>query len=255
MKQFLHDIVAQAGKLTLDYRSRLGELAVERKSIHELVSEADPAVEEFLVGEIRRRFPGHAIMGEEHGEQSGADYRWLIDPIDGTTCFVHGLAFFGVSVAVEKNDELVLGAVYLPALDEFFEAQRDGGAFLNGKPIKVSQRARLDESVLATSVGCIGYGPDEDNLGAIAAVKPHILTLRNFGSAALHCCYVACGRLEGYWQPNARPYDVAAGLLIVQEANGRFSDFAGRQQNHYQQVVASNGLIHDALVDILGKSL
>jgi len=255
MKQFLHDIVAQAGKMALDYRARLGELVVERKSINELVSTADPAIETFLTTEIRRRYPGHAIFGEEHGHHSGSQYRWLIDPIDGTTCFVRGLPFFGVSVGVEKDDKLVLGAVYLPALDEFFEAQRDHGAFLNGKPINVSQHARLQESVLATSVGCIGYGPEKDNLAAITAIKPNILTLRNFGSAAMHCCYVACGRLEGYWQPSARPYDVAAGLLIVHEARGRFSDFNGRLQNHYHQVVASNGLIHDDMVDILKKTL
>jgi len=254
MKQFLKNIILEAGKMSLDFQSKLAELTVERKSTTQLVTEADHAVEKFLIGEIKKRYPEHAILGEETGEHQGQDYRWLIDPIDGTTSFIHNQPFFSVSIGVEKNSQSVLGAVYLPALSELFEAEMNHGAFCNGRKIRVSSRTRLAECLLATGLGCRGYTPQNDNLNHFLAVKSQLRGIRITGSAALHMCYVASGRLDGYWQINIQPYDAAAGKLLVTEAGGRCSDFSGNTQNFYHEFAATNGNIHHDLIKILASA-
>lgn len=253
MRQFLKDIVVEAGRMALAYRGRLGQMRVDKKSVKDLVTDADRIIEKFLRKEIGKRYPEHGILGEEEGEKAGKEYRWLIDPIDGTTSFVHGQPFFGVSIGLEKSGEPVLGAVSLPAMGELYEAQKGGGAYCNGKAIGVSQCSSLAESVMATSVGCIGQEAEIDNMNYLGAVKGHIISMRNFGSAAMHLCYVACGRLEGYWQVDIKPYDVAAGILLVTEAGGKYSDFSGGMSKFYKQVLTTNGRIHEDMIKILGS--
>ena len=251
MKQFLKDIILSAGKMALEYQSKLTDLSVKRKSTTQLVTEADQTIEEFLITEIKKRYPEHAVLGEETGQHEGRKYRWLIDPIDGTTSFIHGQPFFSVSIGLEKDNQSVLGAVYLPALSELFEAEMNQGAFCNGRKIRVSSRTHLAECLVATSLGCRGYTPQNDNLNHFLAVKSQLRGIRITGSAAMHMCYVAAGRLDGYWQINIQPYDAAAGKLLVTEAGGLCSDFSGKTKNFYREFAATNGKIHNELTKIL----
>ena len=140
MRQFLHEIITEAGHVSVNFRKKLSTLTVNRKQEKDLVTEADVAVENYLVGRIKHQFPTHAILGEESGEHQGTEYRWIIDPIDGTTSFLHGQPFYSISVAVERNGELIMGAVNAPILNELYEAEHQQGAFLNGSRIGVSQR-------------------------------------------------------------------------------------------------------------------
>ncbi|MCP4709505.1 MAG: inositol monophosphatase [Planctomycetes bacterium] len=248
MKQFLRDIIIEAGRMALDFQGRLSVLDVQRKSVRELVTEADKAVEAYLVSEILKRYPDHGILGEEQGERVGNEYRWLIDPIDGTTSFVHGQAYFGVSIGIEKAGEMVLGSVNFPAIDELYQADKGGGAYCNGKPIRVSTRDNLNDSVLATSFGCIDTTAANNNIAYFESINNEIMGIRNLGSAALHLCCVGCGQLEGYWQVNIKPWDVAAGLLIVEEAGGNCSKFSGGPSDLSTDFIASNGKIHNEMV-------
>ncbi len=251
MQKFLEDIIRQAGELTLDYRRHLGSVRVDRKSAKDLVTEADVAVEGLIVGAIKEKYPSHSILGEETGITKGDDSRWIIDPIDGTVSFVHDQPFYSVSIALEQKGVLTNAAVYAPVLGDLFTAEKGGGAYLNGKPIRVSQCCDIGDCLLATGFACIRSGLKENNLPVFTKMMPLIRGVRRYGSAAIDCCYVACGRLDGFWEFNLNIYDVAAGRLILEEAGGRFSDFAGREDKLYSQVLATNGLIHDDLSDII----
>jgi myo-inositol-1(or 4)-monophosphatase len=253
MKDFLQQIVVEAGRLSLDYRARLSSIQVSKKSPKNLVTEADVAIEQFLVGQIQRRFPEHAILGEEGGTHDGREYRWIIDPIDGTNSFLHQQPFYSTSIAVEKNGQLLLGAVYAPILGELFLAERGQGATLNGTPIHVSVEDRLIDCLLGTGFACMRDNLQRNNLPYLTALLPKILDLRRFGSVAIDLCYVACGRLDGFWELNLRLYDIAAGMLILEEAGGRLSNFSGDRLPIGDELVASNALIHTDLVTLLSE--
>ena len=256
MQGFLRGIVLEAGRVSLDFRARLSELAVSAKaeSSKDLVTEADRAVERFLTDEIGKRYPEHAIWGEEHGQRAGKEYRWVIDPIDGTASFVHDQPFYAVSVGVEKAGEVVLAAVNGPVLGELYEAKLGGGARCNGRAIRVSRRARMEESMVATGFACLRANLAENNLPYFNLIAARARGIRRYGSAALDLCYVGCGRLEGFWELNLEHYDVAAGSLIVTEAGGRYSDFAGKAAGVPGRVLASNGLIHEEMMALLGRA-
>jgi len=251
VKDFLREIITEAGRITLAYREQTDTLAVDRKFEKDLVTEADLAVDRFLVGEIKKRFPDHAVYSEEYGRQAGNDYCWVIDPIDGTTSFLHGQPFYSVSIGLKKSGEGLWAAVYTPVLGELFEAEKDRGATLNGKPIKVSRRDRLADSVLATGFACLRREQPYNNLPFFNRLVPQLRDVRRTGSAAIDLSYVACGRLEGFWELYLFEYDVAAGFLILSEAGGQISDFSGGTRLIPQEVLASNGTLHDELVRIL----
>jgi myo-inositol-1(or 4)-monophosphatase len=252
LKNFLHEIVLAAGAISLDYRGRLEDIAVTHKSRKDIVTEADIAVEDYLIGRIKERYPDHAILGEESGSHEGSSgIRWVIDPIDGTVSFVRGQAFYSISVAVEKDGEFVLGAVYAPVLDELFTAEKGGGAFLNGQPISVSKEEELDLCLMATGFACMRYDNQRNNIAYFNKVMPQIADIRRCGSAAVDMCYVACGRVDGFWELELNIYDLAAGLLIAEEAGAKVSDFSGGPVSDYKEIVCTNGLVHDGLVDIL----
>ncbi len=228
---------------------------VEQKKGEErnLVSEIDRGAEERIIGIIKRHYPAHAILAEESGgSEAPAEYRWIIDPLDGTTNFLHGLPIFCVSIGVEHKGEVVAGVVYDPCRDEMFTAEKGSGAFLNGKRLKVSGSARLIESLLVTGFPYdIAANPD-------AAVERFVEFLmaaqgvRRLGSAALDLAYVAAGRFDGFWEVYLNPWDMAAGALFVREAGGMTTDMNGAPLNIYQKrVVASNGIIHQAMLDVL----
>jgi myo-inositol-1(or 4)-monophosphatase len=232
---------------------------VELKGAIDLVTEHDRASEDYIVGEIARRFPGHAVLAEESGGTGAtpADpppYRWIIDPLDGTTNFAHGLPFFCVSLALEAAGVRTLGVLHDPLRDECFAARLGGGATLNGAPIRVSP-----ERSLADALGCTGFPYDvrekpEETLRFFAPLLPRMRGVRRLGSAALDLAYVACGRLDLFWEVKLHPWDVAAGILVVEEAGGRVTDFAGGPvEPDPIEIAASNGALHDALLAELSK--
>jgi len=228
---------------------------IEQKKGEErnLVSEIDRGAEERIISIIKRRYPTHAILAEESGgSEAPAEYRWIIDPLDGTTNFLHGVPIFSTSIAVEHNGEVVAGVIYDPCRDEMFSAEKGSGAFLNGKRLKVSAHSRLIESLLVTGFPYdIADNPDaavERFVGFLMAARG----VRRLGSAALDLSYVAAGRFDGFWEVVLNPWDMAAGALFVREAGGMTTDMTGAPLNIYQKrVVASNGLVHQAMLEVL----
>ena len=252
MKSFLKDLMTRAGAISLEHRARLSEVEVTHKgTVKDLVSDADIAVENFLIEQIKNRYPDHAICCEESGMHTGGEYRWIIDPIDGTTSFVHGLPFYSISIALEHNGQTILGAVFAPVLNELFQAEHGQGATLNGQPIRVSHRSDLSECVCTTGFACLLANLKHNNLPAVTRIAPKLRSLRSLGSAAMDLCYVACGRLDGSWEMNLNIYDLAAGMLVVQEAGGTASDFSGGTKNLPGEILASNGIIHNQLSKLL----
>lgn len=243
----MSQIAREAGELLMHYFH--GHLTVQYKGEADLVTEADRASEALIRQRIRREWPGHDILGEEEGlVDTGSDYRWYVDPLDGTTNFAHHFPVFCVSMALEYKRQRVAAVVYDPTRDELFSAEKGSGAFLNGKPIAVSKTARLAESLVAT-----GF-PSHKRHKNPNIYFYHQITLRSHGvrragSAALDLCYVASGRLEGFWEFNLNPWDTAAGVLLVEEAGGRVTRFDGSPfQIDSRETLASNGFIHDALM-------
>lgn len=230
-------------------------LEIDTKSADvDLVTEVDRACEALVVGGITRERPGDGILGEEGSSKDadGSPWRWIVDPLDGTTNYAHGYPRFCVSIGVERDGTREVGVVYDPLMDELYTATRGGGAFLNGRPIRVSPEPALGRSLLATGFAYDRRDSEVDNLDHFGAFLKTARALRRDGSAALDLCYVAAGRLEGYWELKLQPWDVAAGYLIVEEAGGRVSGFdGGAPDPSGQLVVASNGSIHDAMLAVL----
>ncbi len=245
---FLKKIILDAGAIAMDYRKNLKKIRVESKTTSkDIVTEADKAIERFIREELAREFPEHAITGEEEGSSGDHEYRWIIDPIDGTVCFLHDQPFFGISIALSHKDELVLGAVYAPVFNELFFAEKGKGALLNDSPIRVSTESELIQSVVATGFACLRSNLAKNNLPAFNAVAPQVRGVRRFGSASLDLCSVAAGRLEAYWESNINIYDIAAGVVILREAGGNITDYNGGQEKIPDEVLASNGRVHESL--------
>ncbi len=221
----------------------------------DLVTEVDHACETLIVEALRGERPHDAIVAEEGRGEDHADarWRWIIDPLDGTVNFAHGYPRFCVSIGVEHQGERTVGVVYDPILDELFHALRGAGAFANGERIRVSSEGDLGRSLLATGFAYDPHGR-EQNLVHFGAFMNRTRGLRRDGSAALDLSYVACGRLDGFWELHLHPWDVAAGFLLVEEAGGRVSDCAGNPAPRSgKETVASNGLVHDAMLAVLGQ--
>ncbi len=243
----MQSVARDAGALLMEYfRQRV---KIEYKGDVDLVTVADRKSEALILERIRREFPGHDVMGEEGTRiETGSDYKWYVDPLDGTTNFAHGFPVFCVSLAVEHRGERIAGVVYDPTRDEMFSAEKGSGAELNGERIRVSATPRLGEALVAT-----GF-PSHKRHKNPNIYFYHQLTLRSHGvrragSAALDLCNVASGRFDGFWEFNLNPWDTAAGVLMVEEAGGRVTDFSGGPfQIASRETVASNGLVHDALL-------
>jgi myo-inositol-1(or 4)-monophosphatase len=244
-------IAREAGALLLEYFHQ--GLKIEYKGDADLVTAADRASEVLIRERVAKQFPSHDVLGEEQGlNDRGNEYRWYVDPLDGTTNFAHGFPVFCVSLAIEHrtadSQRRVAAVVYDPTRNELFSAQHGQGAQLDGKPIHVSKIGQLKESLLAT-----GF-PSHKRHKNPNIFFYHQITLRTHGvrragSAALDLCDVACGRYDGFWEFNLNPWDTAAGVLIVEEAGGKVSGFDGSPfQLNSRETLASNGLIHDALV-------
>jgi myo-inositol-1(or 4)-monophosphatase len=251
MSQYLAElepIAREAGTLLLTYFDR--QIKIEYKGDVDLVTAADRASEKLIVERLRARWPQHGIVGEE-GTRSdtGADYRWFVDPLDGTTNFAHGYPVFCISIAlVRKDDQLEAGVLYDPTRDELFAAERGKGATLNGRPLQVSRTARLAESILGTGFPSHKRHANP-NIHFYQQITLRSHGVRRAGSAALDLANVAAGRYDGFWEFNLNPWDTAAGVLIVQEAGGMVSRFDGSPfRLDSREVLATNGLIHAELL-------
>ncbi len=239
--------------MALARQNAIDQVVIEFKNEKDLVTEVDKAVEDYLIDAIHRRFPSHGFLAEESGTAEGdGEHVWVIDPIDGTTSFVHNQPYFSISIGMRRNGEAVAGVVNAPRLGEIYYASKGGGAFRNGERIKVSTRNRLADAVLSTGFACIRAGLERNNLPLFCALMPKLRGIRRYGSAAIDLSYVACGRLDGFWEINLQPYDIAAGELIVREAGGAVVDLEG--ETHYPErgTLATNGRITKEFLDICG---
>lgn len=228
------------------------DLGVSTKSSAiDLVTRVDRLCEERIRAVIAAEHPGHVVLGEELGQEASGSMRWIVDPLDGTVNYAHGFPFYCVSIALEADGELLVGVVYDPERDELFTAARGGGAWLNGRPLEVSSGSDLRQALLATGFAYVAERI-ELNLEVFARVLPRVRSVRRPGAAALDICYVACGRLDGFWELGLNPWDVAAGLLILREAGGTATGADGGPYRLGDKVlVASNGHLHADLMDLL----
>jgi len=247
---FLKDLIIEAGNICKNEQALLKPLDIEYKNKKDIVTTTDKKVENFIVERIQKKYPSHDIFGEETGKtHHNSDYTWIIDPIDGTTSFLHQQSFYSISIALQHKGQIILGAVYAPAFDELFYAQQGSGAFLNATPINVSCTDELINSVMATGFACLRADLDKNNLPMFCKIVPQLRDIRRYGSAALDLCYVACGRVDGFWEYHLNLYDIAAGAFIVKQAMGSVTDFAGASDYPHQGIVATNTLLHTQLLD------
>lgn len=245
----------EAGKFLKYNVGRVRTIEMKRGEERNLVSEIDKGSEAKIISIIKRKYPSHAILAEESGaSNSASDYKWVIDPLDGTTNFLHGLPIFCVTIGIEFKGEIVAGVVYDPNLDELFTAEKGSGAFLNGKRLNVTSTAKLIDSLLVTGFPYdIAQNPD-NAIGHFVNFLVEGQGIRRLGSAALDLAYVAAGRFDGFWEVNLNPWDMAAGMLFVREAGGKVTDFSGGESTIYnKQVLATNGVIHDAMLNVLAR--
>lgn len=230
-------------------------LRISFKGEIDLVTKFDRDAQKKIVSALSREFPDHGILSEEDINRNPASSaRWIIDPLDGTTNFAHGLPIWGISIGLELNDKVVLGIVYDPNRGETFSALRNAGAYLNGKKIEVSNTRKLDRSLLVTGFPYDIRRSERNNLRQFGEFAVRARAVRRLGSAALDLCYTACGRFDGYWEMKLSPWDQAAGSLILKEAGGKITDFRGRPFNIYgDEVLGTNGSIHRQMMDVLRK--
>ena len=252
--EFVKNITLQAGQILQSFVGH--EMGVKHKGRTDLITKADNASEDFLIQSIRDKFPDHAINTEESGDLDGNhDHQWFIDPLDGTLNYAHGLPFYCASVAYAYKGELTLGVVYDPTRDECFYAERGQGALLNGKPIKVSNFQDLIECMLFTGFPNNKWGTPTDNTDNFLRFSLLSQTVRRLGSAALAIAYVACGRLDGFWEVEINQWDVAAGGLIAREAGAVVTDVYGDPDFLKEPVtmVGANPTIHKQMLTVLTK--
>jgi myo-inositol-1(or 4)-monophosphatase len=244
--------VVRAGEVMLE---RVGtDVRVDMKGAIDLVTEVDVAIEREFRARIAERFPDHTVLGEEMGGSAVAPEGpcWVFDPIDGTTNFAHGLPIFCSSLAFEVNGVAQVAAVYDPTRRELFTAERGGGAFLNGQPMRVSAQRTLLEAVLVTGFPYDVHSRVEEIVGLFAEFVGRARAVRRLGSAAIDLCYVAAGRLDGFWERDLNAWDIAGGALLVSEAGGTITNFRGEAFNSRgRDVVASNGHIQQAMLDVI----
>jgi myo-inositol-1(or 4)-monophosphatase len=256
MTEFLEKAQALALQAGQYQRSRLWTpVNVELKGEIDLVTEVDRSSEELLVGDLQKAFPDHDFLAEENlYPQKGSSHKWIIDPLDGTTNFAHGFPWFAVSMALEIDGEVVLAVVYHTMMAEMFTAVKGEGAYLNGARIRVSCRSPLRSSLLATGFPYDSATDPENNFTHFMNFQMGCRGIRRAGAAALDLAYVAAGRIDGFWECKLKPWDVAAGQLLVAEAGGRVTGYGGEHYLPYNhRIVASNGLIHDEMLAVLSR--
>lgn len=254
--------VQKAGRRLLRDFGEVEQLQVSVKGPGDFVSQADMRAEETLRQELSRARPAFAFLMEESGSSGREDWewRWVVDPLDGTTNFLHGIPHWCISVGVEKRiaedrTELMAGVVYSPALDELFWAEKGAGAFLNDKRLRVSGRRNLQEAVFATGIPFAGVARKAEFSAILARIMPQVAGVRRMGSAALDLCWTAAGRYEGYWELGIKPWDMAAGLVILKEAGGFATDPEGGEPYPSGDVVVGNPVMHPKLRQFVAEGI
>ena len=254
LKEVLLNATMEAGKIIHHYFN--GVFKIDHKEgINNLVTEVDKLAEDKIITIIRESFPDHSIISEEVGDlPKPSDYKWVIDPIDGTVNFAHGIPLCCVSIGLLHHNEVILGAVYNPMMNELFFAERGKGATLNGEPIKVSKKMDFKKACLVTGFPYNWPKNKEHPIKVFERLILEGLPIRRLGSAAIDLCWVACGRFDGFWEYNLSAWDVAAGYLIVSEAGGRVTDFDGVPYDVFErQTLATNGLIHEQMLLVINN--
>lgn len=243
-------IIQEVGDFIKGELGKVSEQAIEKKYLNNLVSYVDKTAENRLVSGFKELLPEAGFIAEEGASTNEEnDYRWIIDPLDGTTNFLHQLPFFAISVALQYKKETVLGIVYEVSRQELFYAWKDGGAFLNGKSIQVSATNDMKDALLATGFPYYDFEHIDNYLAMIKPLMLHTRGLRRMGSAALDLVYVASGRFDAYFEYSLSPWDVAAGALIVQEAGGKVGDFSGGDNYLFgREIVAGNPSIYSGII-------
>jgi myo-inositol-1(or 4)-monophosphatase len=229
-------------------------LQVSLKGPANFVTAADKRAEEILYEELKAARPGYGFLGEEGGRREGSDttHTWIVDPLDGTSNFLHGIPHFAISIGLEREGTVIAGLVYNPANDDLFTAERGKGAFLNDHRLRVAARRRLADSLITCGLPHHGRGDLALGLKEMAVVQDRVAGLRRFGAAALDLAWIAAGRFDGYWERNLSPWDVAAGLVLVREAGGFATDLDGGEAPHKTgDIVAGNEAIHRELMGAL----
>ncbi|NSL89720.1 inositol monophosphatase family protein [Chitinophaga solisilvae] len=256
LKTTLLKATEASGKILQQYFNGAFEVS-SKSTVNDLVTEADKKSEAAIIAVIRETYPDHFILSEEVGEiKTDSNIKWIIDPIDGTVNFANGIPLCCVSIGVEQDGEMILGAVYNPFMNELFLAEKGKGATLNGKPIQVSRKETVGTSCLVTGFPYKWEHRANDPMEVLQYVLREGIPVRRLGSAAIDLCWVACGRFDGFWEHHLQAWDSAAGFLIVEEAGGKVTDFSGNRYSPYQkEILATNGHIHSALQDLVnGKT-
>ena len=241
-----------AGDHIVKYVDRVQELSVSSKGNNDFVSEVDKQAEAIIIDIIHKAYPKHSILGEESGAQGNDEFQWIIDPLDGTTNFLHGFPHFAVSIALKHKGVLEQGIVYDPLKQELFTASKGGGAYMNKRRIRVSQKKELDGALLATGFPFSEMDNLETYLDTFRKIFPLVAGVRRPGSAALDLAYVACGRFDGFWEYGLKEWDIAAGSLLIQEAGG-ISQNIGKNPDDINNcdVVAGNPKVFEPLLNVI----
>lgn len=249
------EVAKQAGNFIRQERTKFNSDKIEYKGLNDLVSYVDKTAEAMIVEALEKILPEAGFLTEEKTiNRTGERYNWIIDPLDGTTNFIHGLTVFAVSIALKEYDELVAGVVYEVNLDECFYAWKGAPAYLNGKEIHVSKAPKIADSLLATGFPYYDFTKQPQYIALFTDLMQHCHGLRRLGSAATDLAYTACGRFDGYYEYNLKPWDIAAGIVIVRQAGGTVTTFTGGDDVLEKcDVVATNGLIGDELVGKIGE--
>ncbi|MGH7198542.1 MAG: inositol monophosphatase family protein [Candidatus Omnitrophota bacterium] len=240
-----------AGKLLMASYGKLTHSQISMKAKNDFVTEIDKKSEKLIISIVKKTFPGHAIQAEESGISLGKGILWVIDPLDGTSNYIHQFPFFSVSIGVLENGRPVAAVIYDPVHQELFTAERGKGAFLNGRRIRVTKVRTLADSLMTTGIPFRARERFSQYLASFEKISLSTVGMRRGGSAALDLAYVACGRFDGFWEIDLSPWDIAAGALLIEEAGGKITDVWG-QNGHFKSgdTLASNGLIHGQLQEI-----
>jgi len=251
MLEFLKELAKQAGAIAYADLLQLKTSNIHSKgNVLDLVTDTDRKVENFITSALREHFPDYGIFGEENGKSNAdREYCFVIDPIDGTASFVHHLPNWCISIGLFHNGKSVAGVIYQPVMDNLFYAEKGKGAYCNGVALHVTQHANLEDCIVGTGFSCLrAQWREENNLKYFSAIAPLVSDIRKYGSAALDCCLVASGSLDAFWELYLQPYDVAAGIIILQEAGGKVTDLKGGHSFPAYGVMATNGVLHDKML-------
>jgi myo-inositol-1(or 4)-monophosphatase len=247
----LERIIRDAGDIALTHFRDLKHLNIDKKSPRDFVTAADVAVEKFLKEKLTQNYPQFGFWGEESGQSENQTNRWIVDPIDGTHSFSRGQYYWSISVALEIEGEIVFGAVYAPALDDYYCAGKGQGAFRNGKEIRVSELDDLNDAMIGTGFACLRSYLENNNLERFCRIAQRTTGQRRLGSAAVDICLVADGQLDAFWEQELNLYDVAAGALIAKEAGATVTDFQGNEGISPKNILVTNGKIFNQLLPLM----